>query len=101
MTENAHDGHIVNPNEGDGSTSDPNWHGDLGDQGNDLRFAEEQALINEQADRADRDPQDAVAAAAQEGHYSREDDDASKGTAGGYTSSQDSSGEGEYTDSDR
>lgn len=100
MTENAHDGHIVNPNEGDGSTSDPNWHGDLGDQGNDLRFAEEQALINEQADRAERDPQDAKAAAAQEGHYSREDD-ASKDASGGYTSSQDSSGKGEYTDSDR
>ncbi|MUK01004.1 hypothetical protein GM708_03105 [Vibrio cholerae] len=98
MTENAHGGHIVNPNEGDGSTSDPNWHGDAGDQGNDLRFAEEQALINEQADRADRDPAEAVAAAAQEGHYtSTEPSDAS----GGYTSSQDSVEEGEYTDKDK
>jgi hypothetical protein len=97
MTENAHGGHIVNPNEGDGSTSDPNWQGDVGDQGNDLRFAEEQALINQQADRADRDPEEAVAASQQEGHYTRSDADGS----GAGDSSQGSSDEGEYTDTDR
>jgi len=98
MTENAHDGHIVNPNQGDGSTSDPNWHGDLGDQGNDLRFAEEQALINEQADRAERDPAEAVAASEQEGHYTSNDPG---NDSVGHTSDQDSPDEGEYTDSDR
>lgn len=98
MTENAHGGHIVNPNEGDGSTSDPNWQGDVGDQGNDLRFAEEQALINEQADRADRDPSEAVAAAEQEGHYTSTEP---AGASGGYTSSQDAAEEGEYTDKDK
>ena len=98
MTENAHGGHIVNPNEGDGSTSDPNWHGDTGDQGNDLRFAEEQALINEQSDRADRDPSEAVEAAEQEGHYTSSDP---AGASGGFTSSQDPAEEGEYTDKDK
>ena len=97
MTENAHGGHIVNPNEGDGSTSDPNWQGDVGDQGNDLRFAEEQALINEQADRADRDPEEAVSASQQEGHYTSNDTSGS-GVSG---STQDSPDEGEYTDTDR
>ncbi|MCU1634713.1 MAG: hypothetical protein JWM61_3365 [Micrococcaceae bacterium] len=98
MTENAHGGHIVNPNKGDGSTSDPNWHGDIGDQGNDLRFAEEQALIKEQADRADRDPSEAVAASEQEGHYTSSEP--AEGS-GGYTSAQDPVKEGEYTDKDR
>ncbi|MEC5199411.1 hypothetical protein RCH21_001642 [Arthrobacter sp. PL16] len=98
MTENAHGGHIVNPNEGDGSTSDPNWHGDIGDQGNDLRFAEEQALIKEQADRADRDPSEAAAAAEQEGHYTSS---APAEGSGGYTSAQEPEKEGEYTDKDR
>lgn len=94
MTENAYGGHIVNPNEGDGSTSDPNWQGDMGDQGNDLRFAEEQALIDQQADR---DPSDDGDAAGQEGHFTGTEP---AGAAGGYTSSQDPAEEGEYTDKD-
>ncbi|MBG6225184.1 hypothetical protein IWX63_001749 [Arthrobacter sp. CAN_A2] len=88
MSENSHDGHIVNPNKGDGSTSDPNWHGDAGDQGNDLRFAEEQALINEQADRPSED----------EGHYTSA---APAGESGGYTSAEHPAEEGEYTDKDK
>jgi hypothetical protein len=95
MTENPNGGHIVNPNEGDGSTSDPNWHGDIGDQGNDLRFAEEQALIEDQANRTDRDPSEA---AGQEGQYT---DSEPAGGSGGYTSSQAPAEEGEYTDKDR
>ena len=98
MTENAHGGHIVNPNEGDGSTSDPNRQGDLGDQGNDVRFAEEQALINQQADRADRDTSEAVDAAEQEGHYTSSEP---AGGSGGYTSAQKPEEEGEYTDKDK
>ena len=95
MTENAHGGHIVNPNEGDGSTSDPNWRGDMGDQGNDVRFAEEQALIDQQAGHADRDTSDD---AAEESSYTSAEP---AGGSGGYTSSQDPAEEGEYTDKDK
>lgn len=70
----------VNPNRGDGSTSDPNWHGDAGDQGNDLRFAEEQQLINSQAQNADV------------GGVS------GSGATGGYTGAQRADGAGEYTE---
>ena len=104
MTEKAHGGHIVNPdegdvnrNEGDGSTSDPNWRGDLGDQGNDVRFAEEQALINQQAGRADR-TQDDIDAAEENGTYTSAEP---VGGSGGYTSAQDPAEEGEYTDMDK
>ncbi|MCC3289482.1 MULTISPECIES: hypothetical protein [unclassified Arthrobacter] len=31
------------------STNDDNYRGDVGDQGNDIRFAEEEALIREQS----------------------------------------------------
>lgn len=79
MSEQPHNSE-VNPNEGDGATSDPNWHGDAGDQGNDLRFAEEQQLINSQAQNAD-----AVG-------------DASAGVTGGYTGAQRADGVGEYTE---
>ncbi len=98
MTENAHGEHIVNPNEGDGATSDPNWHGDAGDQGNDLRFAEEQQLIHEQAGRAERDTSEAVDADGQGGQYTSSEP---AGASGGYTSSQDPAEEGEYTDKDK
>jgi hypothetical protein len=98
MTENASGGRIVNPNVDDGSTSDPNWQGDLGDQGNDVRFAEEQALINEQAGRADRDTSEDVDAAEDGGHYTGAESD---GASGGYTSAQASEDEGGYTDKDR
>ena len=93
MTENSHDGHIVNPNKGDGSTSDPNWHGDAGDQGNDLRFSEEQALINEQAQGGS-----AGDTAEDEGHYTSAP---AAGESGGYTSAENPAEEGEYTDKDK
>ncbi|WP_298251955.1 hypothetical protein [uncultured Arthrobacter sp.] len=86
MTENSHDGHIVNPDAGRASTSDPNRPGDAGDQGNDLRFAEEQQLISEQADPVD-----------DEGDYTSAEP---QGHSGGYTSAQDPAEEGEYTDKD-
>ncbi|MDN4609718.1 MULTISPECIES: hypothetical protein [Arthrobacter] len=98
MTENAHGGRIVNPNKGDGSTSDPNWQGDIADQGNDVRFAEEQSLINEQAGRADRDTSVDVDAAEEEGQYTSAEP---AGASGGYTSSQAPEEEGEYTDKDK
>ncbi|TKV28925.1 hypothetical protein FDK12_04460 [Arthrobacter sp. NamB2] len=97
MTENAHGGHIVNPNEGDGSTSDPNWQGDIGDQGNVIRFAEEQALINQQAGRADHDASEVVDDGG-EGNYTSSEP---SGSSGGYTSAQSPAEEGEYTDKDK
>ncbi|THJ65126.1 hypothetical protein E8P82_12480 [Arthrobacter echini] len=86
MTENAHEGHIVNPDAGRASTSDPDRPGDAGDQGNDLRFAEEQRLITEQAEPGQ-----------EEGSYTSAD---VEGDSGGYTSAQDPAEEGEYTDKD-
>lgn len=79
MSEQPHNSE-VNPNKGDGSTSDPNWHGDAGDQGNDLRFAEEQQLINSQAqnDESTADP--------------------TGGVTGGYTGAQRADGVGEYAE---
>ncbi|RJT75129.1 hypothetical protein D6T63_18270 [Arthrobacter cheniae] len=85
MTENAHGGHVVNPNEGDGSTSDPNRHS-IGDQG------------KEQAGRAGRDPSEVAAAAETEGHYTSTEP---VEESGGYTSAQDPVQEGEYTDKDK
>ncbi|PPB48489.1 hypothetical protein C4K88_12120 [Arthrobacter pityocampae] len=100
MTENSNEGHIVNPNKGDGSTSDPNWHGDAGDQGNDLRFAEEQALINEQAEGGSTEATRGTDAgdAEHEGHYTSAEP---AGESGGYTSAENPAEEGEYTDKDR
>ncbi|WP_434995546.1 hypothetical protein [Arthrobacter sp. Ld5] len=101
MSENSHEGHIVNPNKGDGSTSDPNWHGDAGDQGNDLRFAEEQALINEQSEGGATEvthTAEAGDAVEHEGHYTSAEP---VGGSGGYTSAENPAEEGEYTDKDR
>lgn len=98
MTENTHGGHIVNPNEGDGSTSDPNWHGDAGDQGNDIRFAEEQQLINEQAHGVDDDASKPANPTDEDGHYPSAEPE---GGSGGYTSAQNPAAEGEYTDKDK
>ncbi|NJC24337.1 hypothetical protein BJ994_003413 [Arthrobacter pigmenti] len=84
----------VNPNKGDGATSDPNWHGDAGDQGNDLRFAEEQQLINSQAQNADPE---AGGASGTTGGYTGAQ---TANSDGGYTEGQDAPTEGEYTDAD-
>ena len=99
MTEKAHGGHIVNPDggdvdptEGDGATSDPNWRGDMGDQVNDVRFAEEQALINDQAGHGDTD------VAKDEGTYTSAEP---AGESGGYTSAENPAEEGQYTDKDK
>lgn len=40
---------LKNPKPSGQSTGDDNWRGDAADQGNDIRFAEEQELIREQA----------------------------------------------------
>lgn len=93
MSEQPHNSE-VNPNEGDGSTSDPNWHGDAGDQGNDLRFAEEQQLINSQAQNADTAGD--AAGTVTGGYTGAQRADG----AGEYTEGQDQLDEGEYTDVD-
>lgn len=92
MSEQPHNSE-VNPNKGDGSTSDPNWHGDAGDQANDLRFAEEQQLINSQAQNEDTE---GVAAGGRGGYTNAQ----RAGDAGDYTEGQDQPDEGEYTDVD-
>ncbi|TDK24675.1 hypothetical protein E2F48_12695 [Arthrobacter crusticola] len=96
MTDSASEGHIVNPAGEDESGSDPNRRGDIGDQGNDLRFAEEQQLINQQSER-----HGAAAGGTSketEGSYtSTEPAD----TGGGYTGAQKPEQEGEYPEKDR
>lgn len=73
MSEQSNEGQVRNPNEGGGATSDPNWQGDAGDQGNDLRLAEEQRLIREQGS-------------------------GKSDVGGGYTGREGDLEEGEYTD---
>ncbi len=68
---------------GEGATADSEWRGDAGDQGNDLRFGEEQQLIEEQSQ-----------ANASEGEHHSVD------TSGGYTSHQERDHPGSYTDHD-
>lgn len=93
MSEQPHNSE-VNPNKGDGASSDPNWHGDAGDQANDLRFAEEQQLINSQAqnDESVADPTDGVTG----GYTGAQRADG----VGEYTEGRDQLDEGEYTDKD-
>ncbi|GAA1336352.1 hypothetical protein [Arthrobacter roseus] len=68
---------------GEGATADSEWRGDAGDQGNDLRFGEEQQLIEEQSK-----------ANAPEGEQDQAD------SSQGYTSHQDRHHPGGYTDRD-
>ncbi|WP_312181841.1 hypothetical protein [Arthrobacter sp.] len=50
MSENPNEEEqLKNPKPSGQSTGDDNWRGDAADQGNDIRFAEEQELIREQA----------------------------------------------------
>ncbi len=46
------DEQLTNPKPSGQASGDDNYRGDIGDQGNDLRFAEEQELIREQASPA-------------------------------------------------
>ncbi|WP_028281444.1 hypothetical protein [Arthrobacter sp. H5] len=93
MSEQSKDeGREVNPNEGGGSTSDENWHGDAGDQANDLRFAEEQQLINSQAHG--EFPDGSVDETVTGGYTGAQ----TPTSDGGYTSAENSVEEGEYTD---
>lgn len=98
MSEHTNEGHSVNPNEDGGATSDKNWHGDAGDQANDLRFSEEQQLINSQAhgDFPDAD-NEKVEPVPGGGYTGAQTGD---GTDSGYTGAQDADEEGEYTDTE-
>ena len=75
---------LTDPKPSGQSTGDDNLRGDAGDQGNDIRFAEEEQLIREQSSPAalHRD---------EEGEYTDVDD---AGTA------KPAEGEGQYTDVD-
>jgi hypothetical protein len=96
MTDSASEGHIVNPTTDDGATPDTTRRGDVGDQGNDLRFAEEQQLINQQAER--HGSAAASASSETEGSYTSA---APTSDEGGYTGAQKPDQEGEYPEKDR
>jgi hypothetical protein len=96
MTDSASEGHIVNPTTEDEANSDPSRRGDVGDQGNDLRFAEEQQLINQQAER--HGAAAATTSTATEGSYTSAPPTSDEG---GYTGAQDPIQEGEYPDKDK
>ena len=79
------------------STNDDNYRGDVGDQGNDIRFAEEEALIREQSSRS--------SLSTDEGEYTDADGvRADRHPEGEYTDADgvraDRHPEGEYTDSE-
>ncbi|NOJ59366.1 MULTISPECIES: hypothetical protein [unclassified Arthrobacter] len=96
MSEQANEGQIVTPNDGGGATSDENYRGDAGDQANDLRFSEEQQLINSQAKGefpdSDTENLEPVPGGGYTGAQKR------GATDSGFTGEQDPAKEGEYTD---
>ncbi len=96
MTDSASEGHIVNPPTEDEANSDPNRRGDVGDQGNDLRFAEEQHLIDQQAER--HGAAAATTSMETEGSYTSA---STTNDEGGYTGAQQPDQEGEYPEKDR
>ncbi|MBD8042334.1 hypothetical protein H9638_00765 [Arthrobacter sp. Sa2BUA2] len=86
---------LTNPKPSGQSTGDDNWRGDAADQGNDIRFAEEQELIREQASpesvRRDDDGEYTDAEGSKEppaGHPGKSKTAGSKETEGGYTDSE-------------
>jgi hypothetical protein len=96
MTDSASEGHIVNPTTEEEPNSDPLRRGDIGDQGNDLRFAEEQHLIDQQAER--HGSAAASASSESEGSYTSAP---TTDDQGGYTGAQNPIQEGEYPDKDK
>ena len=75
---------LTDPKPSGQSTGDDNWRGDAGDQGNDIRFAEEEQLIREQASPASVNRDD-------EGEYTDKDDADGGSRAkeeGGYTDAE-------------
>ncbi|MBD7994933.1 hypothetical protein H9639_06435 [Arthrobacter sp. Sa2CUA1] len=89
---------LKNPKPSGQSTGDDNWRGDAADQGNDIRFAEEQELIREQAspESVRRDDEgeytDAEGSkeppAGKDSTHGRHGTSGSKETEGGYTDSE-------------
>lgn len=77
---------LTDPKPSGQSTGDDNWRGDAADQGNDIRFAEEEQLIREQGSPASVNRDD-------EGEYTDKDDADGKGAKG-------SAAEGGYTDAE-
>ena len=111
---------LTDPKPSGQSTGDDNIRGDFGDQGNDIRFAEEEALIREQGSPAslhreedgeytDVDDTDTAKAVEDEGEYTDTDDTGNVGPVqvhGEYTDVDDTNsvkpaeGEGSYTDAE-
>ena len=90
---------LTDPKPSGQSTGDDNWRGDAADQGNDIRFAEEQELIREQASpasvRRDDDGEYTDAEGSKEPPTGRNHKEGSKDktagskeTEGGYTDSE-------------
>lgn len=81
---------LTDPKPSGQSTGDDNWRGDAGDQGNDIRFAEEEQLIREQA------------SPASVRHNAGDDDEEGEYTdaEGTGTSGKPAKEEGGYTDSE-
>ena len=90
---------LTDPKPSGQSTGDDNWRGDAADQGNDIRFAEEQELIREQASpaavRRDDDGEYTDAEGSKEPPAGRSHKEGgkdksagSKETEGGYTDSE-------------
>ncbi|MFZ3452068.1 hypothetical protein [Arthrobacter sp. 7Tela_A1] len=78
---------LTDPKPSGQSTGDDNWRGDVGDQGNDIRFAEEQELIRQQASPASLNKD--------EGEYTDADGSKEPPSRGGARDE-----EGGYTDSE-
>lgn len=95
MTENPNEEEqLTDPKPSGQSTGDDNWRGDAGDQGNDIRFAEEEQLIREQASPKSVHHDD-------EGEYTdAEGTEDGKGGKGGKSAKPAGNEEGGYTDAE-
>lgn len=91
---------LTDPKPSGQSTGDDNWRGDAGDQGNDIRFAEEQQLIREQASPAsvhrDKEHHGGKHKHGEEGEYTDKDDQDETDDDGGRSDKD----EGGYTDAE-
>ena len=95
MTENPNEEEqLTDPKPSGQSTGDDNWRGDAGDQGNDIRFAEEEQLIRKQASPKSVHHDD-------EGEYTdAEGTEDGKGGKGGKSAKPAGNEEGGYTDAE-
>lgn len=103
MSENPNEEEqLTNPKPSGQSTGDDNWRGDAADQGNDIRFAEEQELIREQASpksvHREGEGEYTDAAGSKEPPMGRDHSENRNGTHGTHDGTDET--EGGYTDSE-